>query len=195
MLREFKATVLVLMFLCGNALAVQPGSRPQPKGVDVSEARLVFGEPPETDVTQDWPAERPGFMHPGGYTKLPGKLEKNARTFWRTLQLFNNGNIKYMVVDACKSARYIDMGAAFGMFSPNNYDWEDQCYWGWNSDAMTSATNIFNNFMVNYWDKAARGSTIYECWDYARHITPGGLTPGSSFTPVGYGDIQLRSIP
>lgn len=130
------------------------------------------------------------------YVPLPGKLEKTAKTFMRKLHLYNSGQIKYLVMDACECAHIGQLAWVFGMSSYSNMIREDQCYWSWKEVAMVSDLYRYNSFMKYYWWRVQMGDTMYEAHQQAIMHVAAGYVPGGNLGVFGQGQsYNTRKLP
>ena len=130
-----------------------------------------------------------------GYVNLPGRIERNAKTWWQPLHLFNNGKLKYIVMDSCKSARYNDLAQALGMYSADNWALRDQCYWGWENDGCATDVTLYNTWMKEYWKSTEAGKTMEQAVLDATYSSGPSSHPSTNYKFQGMGSHSLRDLP
>ena len=53
------------------------------------------------------------------------------------------------------------------MLSPNNYEWQDQCYWGWENVASVYDILCYQTYMEKYWKATKAGEYMRDAHIYA----------------------------
>lgn len=102
---------------------------------------------------------------------LPNDWDNKGFSLW-DLGIHDSWNKKIIFVDGCLSAKYVDMAAAYGVFSLQGQGSLDQIYIGWRIKVLVS-TGIMEQIVGNttegvrmFWERMGSGDDIYDALYY-----------------------------
>jgi len=109
---------------------------------------------------------------------LPDNWDNRGFDLW-LLGMHEQWNKKIVFVDGCRSAKFNDMAAAYGMFSLQGYGSMDQIYIGWREEVLTASPGslpdliLFSTDGVKlFWERMGYGDSVKEALEYtSTHAT------------------------